>query len=276
MKFQALSMPFLNYGEGPITPLFEEFPSMVEVIGASREEKKAAFDDEKFRKWFREDWNHKTTSVFPRLLSEMTVTNAPDNSLKGKTFQELAGNSSENDALDNFMDLVQQYDTELQWKCIAANHRAKERLKLLASDETIPGFNDSGAHNVNMAFHDGALQTLRQAQSSPEVMSMETAIHRLTELPAKWLGLDAGSLYPGKRADIVVLSPEKLQTHLYDEPIVDYHPSLNGASRFVKRSDEVVNHVLVNGEEVFNDISGFVNDLGEKSYGKLLRPTNAN
>jgi len=273
MRFQALSMPFLNYGEGPITPLFEEFPSMVEVIGANRAERKIAFQDPKFRKWFRSDWNHKGTSVFPRLLKEMTITKAPDGSLVAKTFQDLA-DASGKDGLDCFMDLVVEHDTDLIWKCTAANHRDEVRVQLLAHEATIPGFNDSGAHNVNMAFHDGSLQALRQSLEYPDILPIEKAIYRLTKMPCDWLGLDAGSLEVGRRADVCVLDPTKLATNLTDEPIEDYHPSLKGAFRYVKRSDGVVNHVLINGSEVFTSDKGFVADLGTKKYGQLLRSTN--
>lgn len=275
MKFQALSMPFLNYGEGPITPLFEEFPSMVEVIGATRAERKIAFQDLKFRNWFRKDWNHKSTSVFPRLLKEMTVVKAPDASLIGYTFQELADkNNYGKDGLDYFMDLIVEYDTDLVWKCTAANHRDEVRVGLLAHEATIPGFNDSGAHNVNMAFHDGSLQALRQSLEHPDILPIEKAIHRLTKMPCEWLGLDAGSLTVGKRADVCILDPTKLSSGLTDEPIEDHHPSLKGAFRYVKRSDGVVNHVLVNGVELFNDTEGFAPTLGQKRYGQLLRSLN--
>jgi N-acyl-D-aspartate/D-glutamate deacylase len=125
-----------------------------------------------------------------------------------------------------------------------------------------------------MAFHDGALQTLRQAQDNPDVLPIEKAIHRLTKMPADWLGLDAGSIEQGRRADVVVLNPDKLSTHLHSEPTADYHPSLKGAFRFVKRSDGVINHVFVNGEEVFSDQNGFANELGKKKYGSLLRSQN--
>jgi N-acyl-D-aspartate/D-glutamate deacylase len=273
MKFQALSMPFLNYGEGPITPLFEEFPSMVEVIGATKSERKAAFQDPEFRKWFKKDWNHKTTSVFPRLLKEMSVVKAPDPSIVGKTFQNLALDEKK-DGLEHFMDLIIEHDTDLVWKCTAANHRDKIRVHLLAHQATIPGFNDSGAHNVNMAFHDGALQTLRQSLEYPEILPTETAIYRLTKMPSDWLGLDAGSLEVGSRADLCVIDPSKLSTGLTEEPVEDYHPALKGGFRYVKRSDDVVNHVFVNGYEVFNSQNGFVNDLGLKQYGQLLRSTN--
>ena len=275
MRFQALSMPFLNYGEGPITPLFEEFPSMVKVIGASREERREAFADPTFRKWFKKDWNHKTTSVFPRLLREMTVVKAPDDSLVGSTFQELSDRKAAGiDSLDYFMDLVHEYDTDLIWKCVAANHRDDVRMRLMAHDCTFPGFNDSGAHNVNMAFHDGALQTLRQSMKNPNIMPVEKAINRLTKLPADWLGLDAGSIEIGRRADLCVMDPTKLEDGLTQEPIEDYHPSLGGAFRYVKRSDGVVNHVFVNGQEVFSDQQGFAKELGKKQYGQLLRSLN--
>lgn len=35
----------------------------------------------------------------------------------------------------------------------------------------MPGFNDSGAHIRNMAFHDGALHMLRMAARDPQWMS---------------------------------------------------------------------------------------------------------
>ncbi len=273
MRFQALAMPFLNYGEGPITPLFEEFPSMVKVIGATKAERKAAFEDPTFRKWFKKDWNHKTTSVFPRLLKEMTVAKAPDASLVGKTFDTLA-TEKQVDGLEYFMDLIIKYDTDLVWKCTAANHRDKVRVQLLAHKATLPGFNDSGAHNVNMAFHDGSLQVLRQSLEYPDILPIEKAIYRLTKMPADWLGLDAGSIEVGRRADCCIIDPTQLNDGLTEEPIEDYHPSLKGAFRYVKRSDGVVNHVFINGSEVFNDTNGFAKDLGQKRYGQLLRSLN--
>ena len=273
MLFQALAMPFLNYGEGPITPLFEEFPSMVEVIGANRAERKIAFQDPAFRKRFRKDWHHKGTSVFPRLLKEMTIEKAPDTSLISKTFQEVADQTGK-DGLDCFMDLIIDYDTDLIWKCTAANHRDDVRVRLLAHEGTIPGFNDSGAHNVNMAFHDGSLQALRQSLQYPDILPIEKAIHRLTKMPCDWLGLDAGSLEVGRRADVCVIDPTQLNTGLTEEPIEDYHPSLKGAFRYVKRSDGVVQNVLINGSEVFSARNGFVEDLGTKKYGRLLRSQN--
>jgi N-acyl-D-aspartate/D-glutamate deacylase len=77
MKFQTLSVPFLNYGDGPVTPLFEEFPSMIKAIGMSEEDDRRSklFKDPEFRKVFVNEWNDKSASVFPKALKEMWIVN---------------------------------------------------------------------------------------------------------------------------------------------------------------------------------------------------------
>ncbi len=275
MKFQTLAEPFLNYGDGPVTPLFEEFPSMIQAISGTEEERKTMFKDENFRKVFVKEWNHKATSVFPKALKEMWVVNAPDKSLIGKNFDQIAKEAGV-DPVIHFMDLLAKYDTHLRWKCETSNHREEVRLDLLNSKHCMPGFNDSGAHNVNMAFHDGSLQMLKTAQKHPEMMSIEKAIYRLTKEPANFFGIDAGDISVGKRADLVIIDPSKLQSDVNSEPIEDYHPMFEGTYRLVKRSGKVVKHVFINGNEAYsnNGVVGFHEDLGKKKdFGKLLKST---
>ncbi|HAS45988.1 MAG TPA: N-acyl-D-aspartate/D-glutamate deacylase [Microscillaceae bacterium] len=270
MKWQALAEPFLNFADGPITPVLEEFPSAVQAIGATVEERKAMFADPKFRAWFRKDWEAKGEAVFHRNLDDMWILKSPEADQIGKSIEQIAKEVGK-EPIEMFMDLIASYDQDFRWKSEVANHRPKQRLRLLASKQTIPGFNDSGAHNVNMAFQDGALQMLKQVQANPEVIPLEKAIYRLTKLPAEWLGLKAGTLNVGDRADAVVIDPSKLQTNL-SAPIEDYDERLGGAYRMVKRSDGVVKNVLVGGEEVFTE-GKFAKDLGNRKYGKLLRST---
>ncbi|TAF66279.1 MAG: D-aminoacylase [Cytophagales bacterium] len=271
IRWQALAEPFLNFADGPITPLFEEFPSAVKAIGATTEERKAMFADKTFRAWFRKDWHNPHTAVFPRKLDDMWVVNSPDTTQIGKSIAEIAKEKNQ-DPLEHFMDLLAQYDTDFRWKCAVANHRPKQRLRLLAHPTTIPGFNDSGAHNTNMAFQDGSLQTLKQAQANPDVFPIETAIYRMTKMAADWLGFDAGSICEGDRADLVIIDPSKLQTHL-GEPIEYIDERLGNTMRMVKRSDGVVKQVFISGEKVF-DNGQFHEQLGKKKIGKLLRAKN--
>ncbi|MCO5249081.1 MAG: amidohydrolase family protein [Chitinophagales bacterium] len=273
MKFQTLAEPFKNFGDGPITPLFEEFPSMIAAISADREHRREMFTNPEFRKQFVKEWNHKATSVFPRALKEMWVEKSPDASHIGKNFEQIA-QEAKVEPVEHFMDLLAKYDTDLRWWCDTSNHREAVRLELLNYEHCMPGFNDSGAHNVNMAFHDGTLQLLKTALRHPDQMSIERAIYRSTKEPADFLGIDAGDISVGKRADLVIIDPSRIEAEVNTKPVEDFHPALGGSYRLVKRSGKVVQHVFVNGNEAYrnNGEVWFHEDLGKKKiFGQLLR-----
>lgn len=273
MKFQTLAVPFLNYGDGPVTPLFEEFPSMIKAIGMNEQDRSNLFKDSGFRKVFVKEWNDKSASVFPKALKEMWIVSSPVPSHIGKNFEQVAAEAKA-DPVEHFMDLLAEHDTRIRWKCETSNHRESVRMELLTSKHCFPGFNDSGAHNLNMAFHDGGLQLLKQAQNHLDIMPIERAIHRITKEAADYLGVDAGDISVGRRADLIIIDPSRLQTDLNTEPIEDYHPNFEGSYRLIKRSGKVVQHVFINGEEAFtnNGQVGFHEDLGKKKiFGQLLK-----
>ena len=231
------------------------------------------FKNPEFRKQFVKEWNHKSASVFPKALKEMWVVNSPVASHIGKNFEQIAIDAGK-DPVEHFMDLLEEFDTKIRWKCETSNHRESVRMELLASKHCMPGFNDSGAHNLNMAFHDGGLHLIKQATHHPDIMPIETAIYRLTKEPADYLGIDAGDISVGKRADLIIIDPTKLDTDLNTEPIEDYHPQFSGSYRLIKRSGKVVQHVFINGEEAYtnNGVTAFHEDLGKKKiFGKLLK-----
>ena len=69
------------------------------------------------------------------------------------------------------MDLASKHGDAVRWRVVVANHRPSQVKRILANQFTMPGFNDSGAHIRNMAFHDGALHMLRMAARDPAWMS---------------------------------------------------------------------------------------------------------
>ncbi len=87
-----------------------------------------------------------------------------------------------------------------------------------------------------------------------KVIPLETAIHKLTALPAKNLGIrDRGSLRPDYFADVVIFDPAKVQDHAtYDLP----HQYSTG-----------VRDVLVNGEVVLRDGQHTGATPGQVVYG---------
>ena len=268
VRWQALAEPFLNYCDGVKTPLFEEFSTGVEAISADSETRKGFFRDPAFRSQFRSQWESTGEKVFHRDLSDMFVVASPDDSHVDKSFQQIADETGA-DPLELFMDLLAEHDEAIRWKTVVTNDRADKRRWIFAHPTTIPGFNDSGAHNRNMAFQDGGLQMLQQVLLHPELMPVETAVHKLTKMTADWLGMETGSIRSGDWADLVVIDPEKLKTGL-GAPIEHYDPRLEGAMRMVKRSDGVVRNVFVGGRLAFED-GQFSENFGKERFGRLLK-----
>ncbi|MEW6735888.1 MAG: amidohydrolase family protein [Acidobacteriota bacterium] len=268
VRFQALAAPFLLYSDGIVSPVFEEFSAGIDALSVTAEERKGMFADTTFRTLFRRDWERKGSRAFHRDLADMWIVASPDPHHIGKSFAQLAAQQGK-EAIEYFMDLITQYDDQVRWKSVVANDRETSRRYLLAHPFTLPGFNDSGAHSRNMAFHDGALQMLQQALNNPQWISIEKAVARLTSEPATWLGLEVGTLLPGKQADIVIINPEKLRSGLGD-PIEYQDERLDGFMRMVRRSNGIVQQVLISGKVAF-ERGEFTRKFGRERFGRLLR-----
>ena len=101
-------------------------------------------------------------------------------------------------------------------------------------------------------------------------MSMEKAVHRVTGEIAEWFRIDAGVLDVGKRADLVIVDPEKLDERL-DQAHEAEMERFGGLQRLVRRNDETINAVLINGKLAV--IHGKpTSELGEqRGFGQVLR-----
>jgi N-acyl-D-aspartate/D-glutamate deacylase len=119
-----------------------------------------------------------------------------------------------------------------------------------------------------MAFYSFPLRMLRYVRDT-KTMPIETAIWRLTGEIAEWMGIDAGRLQIGSRADVTVIDPTAL-----DERLDTYHEArmegFGDLRRMVNRSDGTVSTVLINGRVAF-DGTAFAGDLGKAlGYGTFL------
>jgi N-acyl-D-aspartate/D-glutamate deacylase len=120
----------------------------------------------------------------------------------GKNFEQVAIEANVEPVV-HFMNLLAEHDTRIRWKCETSNHRESVRMELLSNKHCLPGFNDSGAHNLNMAFHDGGLHLLKTSDASSRTFyQLKEPFIELTKEAADFLGIDAGDISVGKRADI--------------------------------------------------------------------------
>ncbi|HCS29276.1 MAG TPA: aminoacylase [Spongiibacteraceae bacterium] len=170
---------------------------------------------------------------------------------------------------DFFAHCLRQFDMRFRWWLDVANVDPDITDEILFDENTLPGFNDSGAHITNLAFYDGNLLNLQLAQKTG-VKKVATAVRRLTREPAQFFNLDVGTLDIGQQADLVLINPDQLRD--YDSNSnrqLVYNPEFEH-DVLVNRSDGVVEQVYIHGVRVWESASRFTEALGRQTLGRAL------
>ncbi len=273
-RWQTLPVPFQVYADGMDLVVFEEFGAGREALHLAAEvERNALMKDEAYRRRFRKDYEVKfSPRVWNRDFYQAEIVGCPDASVVGQTFGQVADARGIH-PVDAFLDLLVAHGSAVRWRMTIANHRPREVDWMIQHPAALVGFADSGAHIRNMAFYSFPLRMLRHVQDAARagrpMMPIETAIWRLTGELGGWLGIDAGRIRVGDRADLVVIDPAALDARLdaYHEAPME---GLDGLVRMVNRSDAAVDVVLVNGRVAFRG-GGVAPELGrERGFGQFL------
>lgn len=269
----------------------------------------ALLNDPRFIARFRRDWHYgrrgrnlahlKARLGMPdilvvRELERMIFDGAPVPDWEGESLQAVydrldryqrgysdnARSDAEREAFDAFprpivddaefmLHMMRAYDKSFRFWVDVANRDRAGVLPLLLDRNTLPGFNDSGAHITNMAFFDGNLMSLKLAQQE-SLATVSAMVRRLTSEPAAFFGLDVGSLEIGAQADIVLIDPEALRQWDDNASRQLIYRELFEHRQLVSRSDGVVSQVLIRGEPVWRD-GDFTAALGREPLGRALR-----
>jgi len=296
--FQVLATPFRMFAEGMICPIFEEFASSRQLMACDIEDadaRRAIMATDAFGELFVREWHDAgAVSTFNRDLDALTIERAPVAEWCGETFGALyrrvrdfqsgaagaARSEPERVALAEFpqpvtreadllLHLFRRYDRDLRWWFTVANDRPAILRDLLFHPHMLPGFNDSGAHLINLAFFDGNLLTLQiAARESLEMVAK--AVRRLTREPAEFFGVDAGKLDVGAQADLVLIDPEALSAYDTDANRRMVYRDIFEHEQLVNRSDGVVTAVYIAGEQVWDGVN-VLPALGQRRLGRALR-----
>ncbi|CAN5444309.1 amidohydrolase family protein [soil metagenome] len=275
MRWQSLPLPFELWVDGMEVPVMEELGAGTQALHETDlETRKALLADPAWREMFKKQWtNPLSPKAWHRDLDEPKIIDCPDPTLIGRSFSSVASERGI-EPLDCFLDLQHEFGNDLRWYTVVGNDRLKELEYVVTHPAVLIGFSDAGAHLRNMAYYDFPLHLLRlQVRAEAEgrhLMSPEQAVHRLTGEIADYLGIDAGHLEVGRRADIVVVDPATLDDRL--DPITeDEMVGMPEIQRLVRRHDDCVPAVLVNGRVAWHDGS-FAPGFGDrKGYGTVLR-----
>jgi len=169
------------------------------------------------------------------------------------------------DPFDALLDIVCADELQTTFSRVATFPSADDwraAASVWRDGRAVIGASDAGAHLDFIAYFDYPVYVLEHAVREHAVLSLEEAIHLLTDVPARLYGLrDRGQLVEGAWADIVVLDESTVGSGTlatrFDLPA--------GAGRLYAEPTGI-SHVLVNGEPVVAD-----GKLTDARPGTLLR-----
>ena len=122
----------------------------------------------------------------------------------------------------------------------------KQRAELWRDDRTLLGASDAGAHLDMLDAFALTTHLLSDGVRKFGLISLEEAVHQITEKPARLFGLrDRGRVEEGYRADLVVFDPDTIASG----PVYTRTDLPAGAGRLY--ADAIgVDHVLVGGTPI--------------------------
>src|SRR6266540_2443526 len=130
IRFQTLTEPFTVYSDGPVTPLFEEFPAGVMLNDcSSREERRELWQDAAFLESFGREWASGRRKTFHQRLDLMRIVRCPDTEFVGKTFAEAAAQAGKKPIVF-FIEALEKHDTDLRWVAAGADERGVHSARI--------------------------------------------------------------------------------------------------------------------------------------------------
>jgi N-acyl-D-aspartate/D-glutamate deacylase len=180
-----------------------------------------------------------------RIVSVTAEANKP---YEGRVVSEIA-EAEHREPIDVMLDIALADDLLTVFAPLLGGHDHESfvlRGKLWQDDRTLIGASDAGAHLDMIDTFAFSTTVLQDGVRNHGVVSLEQAIHLMTERPARYAGLiDRGLIQPGYHADIVV----------FDRDTVARGPTYNrfdvpGNQFRVYADAEGIDHVFVNGVQI--------------------------
>ncbi|MCH2170826.1 D-aminoacylase [Myxococcota bacterium] len=244
--------------------VFDQLECWADLMNVSRDEMSRILSESSFRERFREEISGKDGrfTVFQPRWHDIHVTMTGKESLReniGRSIAEIATVRGI-DPLNAFFDLPLEDDlaTEFSYQLSTDLDKTDQVL----GDEHLLGLSDAGAHLTLLS--DAAYTTyfLGQWVRERRQISLEQAIHKMTQQPAQFWGIrERGLLREGWHADVVTFDPETVSAKeaevVFDLP--------GGGGRLLPRA-EGIETVIVNGCVTVED-----GELTGERAGQVLR-----
>jgi N-acyl-D-aspartate/D-glutamate deacylase len=197
------------------TFIFDEMKSWCEVLTQAEPERMNRIASRDWRARLRAEWEDDQSRAVAFDVGDLEVEDVTDHAnraLIGRSVGEIAAERAA-DPLDTFLDLALSESLHMSFRTrtpeIGRQFIAHIVKTGVGDPIVMAGSSDGGAHLASFTGADYSTRLL--TDWVPETLSLESAIWRLTGMPATVHGLtDRGSLRAGARADIVVFDPARL------------------------------------------------------------------
>ncbi len=151
--------------------------------------------------------------------------------------------------IDCFLDLAVEENLNTEWLHGENNVDDAAVAQILNYPNAIIGLSDGGAHVQFQSGFGFSTRLLSEWVREKKIMSLETAVRRLTFESASTFGLyDRGLLRPGMVADIVIFDPDTVKPL----PLEVMHDFPTGAKR-IKEPAQGIHMTIVNGQILLED-----------------------
>lgn len=243
----GMNMSFLNYCA------LNMLPDWGEVLGLPVPERMAKLADPQTRAHLAERAASPDAGVFSRLTGWGgyrigDTFSSSNHGLGGRTVADIAAERGTGH-FDTLLDVVVADELRtVLWPAPTDDDDESWRLRAEAwqSEHTLLGGSDAGAHLDRMCGAPYTTAFLGDCLRGRRLASLETAIHMLTDAPARLFGLrERGRIEPGWCADVVVFDPDTV-----DSGPMRLVEDLPGGSARLFADAVGVDHVVVNGTPI--------------------------
>ena len=224
-------------------------PVFAELMPKSLDERRAAYSDPEWRQRVRTAWDNKQ-GLIPRWDSYEVMESTASPELIGQRISVIAERLG-TDPFDTLLDLaLLEHDLQLRFKAMVANDDEAGVEKLLQVDRTTLGLSDAGAHVGQLCDAVAATDLLGKWVRDKKVLTLETAIHKLTKVQADLFSFtDRGELREGAFADVVVFDP----TTVGPGPVRRVRDFPANGERLTADQPTGMVHTFVNGQAIVRD-----------------------
>jgi len=225
---------------------FEMRPVFKPTMTMDRKGKRAIYSDPAFRAAFKEDVKAGQLNPLAGWAERAAISVAPGHAgWEERSLAEVAAEQGKS-PIDLALDLSVDSDFKARFRFGVLNTDENEVAELLADPYVIVALSDAGAHASQLCDAGYSTHLLGYWVRQRKLMSLEAAVHMLTERAAAVFGItDRGKLAVGMPADVVVFDPETIGagkiSRVWDLP--------SGADRLVCPASGI-DAVVVNGQMI--------------------------